>query len=222
MIWVNWGVKKKIGYVVGATISVILIWASYHHLAPMEMTEVLGFITGAWCVWLTVEENIWNWPIGLATSTLYVLVFLRARLFADMSLQIIYIILGLTGWYFWLFGGEKHKHLKVGRAGWVTWLVLAVIVMISTWRMEIYLISIKDAAPFWDALTTTMSLAAQYMLTRKYLENWWIWIVVDVIYVFLYCYKHLYLTTGLYAVFIVMAVIGLRQWKRSMMHSESA
>ena len=179
------------------------------------MTEVLGFITGALCVWLTVKENIWNWPIGIANSAFYVIIFLQSRLFADMSLQVIYIILGFLGWYWWLKGGENRSMLKVSKASYRSLITISGISIIATFFMTRYLQSINDSAPFLDALTTVMSLAAQYLLTKKNIENWYVWISADVIYIGLYASRSLYLTSGLYLVYLIMCISGLKMWKQS-------
>jgi len=210
------------GYAGGVVVSVGLIAASLTHRAPMDITEVLGFVTGAWAVWLTVRENIWNWPIGIANDVFYIVLFLQARLFADTALQVIYVVLGLLGWYWWLRGGAQKTALRVSHTSTRTAVVLLVILGLSTWGMTIFLTGIRDSAPFLDALTTTLSLIAQYMLTRKLLENWFVWITADLIYIGLYIYKDLYLTAGLYAIFLAMCIAGLWQWRRSMSaHRES-
>lgn len=191
-----------------------LVLAAWRHWAPMGMTEVLGFITGALCVWLTVKENIWNWPIGIANSAFFLILFLQSRLFADSALQAVYIVLGFLGWYWWLHGGQNKTALPITRTSWRLWLILAVIAIGSTYGMTLYLRHIQDAAPFWDALTTVLSLVAQYLLTKKKIENWFIWMTADVIYVWLYIYKQLYLTGGLYVIFFAMCVAGVLEWRR--------
>ena len=199
----------------GAVASVVLTALSAAHRVPLGLTEVLGFVTGAWCVWLLVEQNIWNWPIGIANNAFYVVVFWRARLFADMSLQVVYIVLSVIGWYLWLHGGAGHGRLAVRRTRWREGVVIAAVVVALTVAGTAFLRTVRDSAPFLDALTTSMSLAAQYMLTRKMIENWHLWITVDVIYVGLYASRALPLTAVLYAIFLTMCVVGLRQWRRS-------
>src|SRR5205814_1594941 len=138
---------------------------------------------GAVGVWLTVKENIWNWPVGLANNAFFVVLFFGARLYADMGLQVVYIALGILGWSWWLHGGARRERLAVSTTPRTTWVVLGVLVALCTWGLTLFLRRIGDSAPLWDALTTTLSLAAQYLLTRKLLENWWVWIAADVIYI---------------------------------------
>lgn len=207
---------KRLIYIVAALLSAGLLYGCWTHRLPMDVMEAWGFVTGAWCVWLTVKENIWNWPIGIANSVFYIVVFLHARLFADMTLQVVYVVFGFLGWYWWLKGGELHTRLNVTRVSLPMGTVIAAVVALSTWGMTLFLDHVHDSAPFLDALTTTMSLAAQFMLTKKMFENWHVWIAADVIYIGLYAYKHLYLTSGLYVLFLVMCLYGLRDWRRSM------
>lgn len=175
--------------------------------------EAVSFVTGAVCVWLTVRENVWNFPIGILNVITFSIVFFRAHLFADAGLQVVYFILGVIGWYLWLFGGAHRTKLHVGRASVVELSVCLVFVVLSTLGLWKVLSHLGGSASFWDALTTSISLAAQWLTNRKKLESWHFWIVVDVIYVPLYTYKQLYLTAGLYAVFLCMATIGLLQWR---------
>ena len=199
----------------GAVASVVLVALSAAHRVPLGLTEVLGFVTGAWCVWLLVEENIWNWPIGIANNAFYVVVFWRARLFADTSLQVVYIVLSIIGWYLWLHGGAGHGRLTVRRTGWRKGAVIAAAVVVMTVAGAAFLRTVRDSARFLDSLTASVSLAAQYMLTRKLIENWHLWIAVDVIYVGLYASRALPLTAVLYAIFLTMCVVGLLEWRRS-------
>src|SRR3954471_1980722 len=140
--------------------SVALLVGSWFHAIPFSITEDLGFITGALTVWLTVVENIWNFPVGIANDIFFFILFLQASLFADMSLQILYIILGFQGWYLWLRGGKNQTVLLVSNISKKELLILALIAGIATYAMTMYLQHIQDAAPFWDALTTVLSIVA--------------------------------------------------------------
>ena len=182
---------------------------------PLDLTEVFGFVTGGICVWLVVRQHILNWPLGLANNAVFIVLFLQARLFADMGLQLVYVVLGVLGWYWWLHGGEQRTQLNVARATPTTLLVLAALVASGSGGLTLFLRSVGDAAPFLDALTTALSLAAQYLLTRKLIENWYVWIIADIIYVGLYIAKGLPLTAALYALFLGLCILGLREWQRS-------
>ncbi len=212
--------KHIAGYTLAVILSLALILASWRQLVPMSETEVFGFITGAASVWLTVKVNIWNWPIGIANSAFYLVLFFNAQLYADAALQVVYILLGFWGWYLWLFGGERHSKLPISRVTPLLAGILLVLLALGTAGETIFLQSINDSAPFLDALTTALSLVAQFMLTKKLIENWYIWISADVIYIGLYLYKSLYLTSILYAIFLLMCLAGLRQWRRELQAQE--
>ncbi|XHR29848.1 MAG: nicotinamide riboside transporter PnuC [Chthoniobacteraceae bacterium] len=196
--------------------SILVLLPSYRAWWPIGIAEAWGFVTGGICVWLVVREHLWNWPIGLANNVFFFTLFLEGRLFADMSLQVVYFGLGVYGWLNWLFGGANRTVLKISRTSRVEWLILAVTIPLCTWGLREILLAVNGAAPFWDSLTTVISLAAQYLLCRKHFENWFLWIAADLIYVPLYLSRHLPLTAILYAVFLVMCLIGVREWKRSM------
>jgi nicotinamide mononucleotide transporter len=195
--------------------TVFLLLLSYLKILPMSMIEVLGFSTGAVCVWLATREDVMSWPIGIANGIFFVILFFQARLYGDMGINILYIVLGILGWYWWLKGGKNKSELKVASTPVITKATLVVVGIIGTYGMMKYLGSIGDVSPFLDGLTTVLSLIAQYMLTRKYIENWYVWIMADVFYIYLYFIKNLYLTGILYVLFIIMCIIGLKRWRQS-------
>ena len=177
--------------------------------------EGVAFVTGALCVWLTVKENVWNFPLGLVNVAAFCVVFFRARLFADGSLQVVYFGLGVMGWYLWVFGGEQRTALRIRRSPAWEMGAVWVSVVVMTGVLWGVLHWVNGSATFWDALTTAISLGAQWLLNYKRLQNWVLWIVADLIYVPLYAWKGLYLTSLLYGVFLVMAVMGWLEWRRT-------
>ncbi|HEX8847982.1 MAG TPA: nicotinamide riboside transporter PnuC [Gemmatimonadaceae bacterium] len=183
----------------------------------MSTLELFAALVGAVSVYLSVRQNIWSWPTAIVNVVLYALVFYEARLYADMGLQVVYAILSIYGWYEWLYGGEGHTELHVTRTGWRLGLVLAAIAAAGSALLGVFLHHETDAAlPFMDSFLSSTSLVAQWMMTRKLLENWLVWIGVDVLYVGMFIFKNLYLTAGLYAVFLALAVKGWLDWRRSM------
>ncbi len=203
-------------------------WLIAHGTSWMEL---LGFISGALCVWLVTRESIWNWPLGVITAGFYIAVFGRAGLYSDTGLQVVYLVLSFYGWYHWLRGDARRaggdaaspmplavtrvpsrEVLLLGAAGVAMWLLF-------------YAISSRlpgTKSPLLDAALTATSLVAQYMMTRKYLENWTLWIAVDVVYIGLFVVRGLRLTAVLYAVYLVLAIIGYLQWKRSIARTSPA
>jgi len=192
---------KKLFIALSVVASIALLVCSMRHIIGLQVTEVLGFITGGYCVWLTVEENIWNWPIGIANNVIFLILFWHTNLFSDSALQIVYIVLGALGWYWWLRGGPNNTLLKVRKITVTETAVLCMITVISTIAMTYFLRHIHDSDPFLDAFTTVLSLVAQYLLCKKVFENWPVWMLADLIYVGLYWYKGLHLTAVLYALF---------------------
>ncbi len=202
--------------ILGTLGSLILILGAWLQFLPLGLVEVFGFVTGAVNVWLVVKENIWNWPIGIINNIFFLILFLSSQLYADMGLQIVYIVLGVLGWYWWLRGGRNKKELEIGKTSFLHLAIVMGLVAVSTAIFTVFLEQVGDSAPFWDAFTTMLSLGAQYLLTRKLIENWYIWITADIIYIALYAYKQLYLTSLLYFIFMIMCMIGLMQWRKSL------
>src|SRR5215468_12625978 len=142
----------------------------------VSVAELLGFVTGAASVWLTVLARISNFPVGIANSAFFLVLFASARLFADSGLQVVYIVLGFAGWWQWLHGGPERARLTVARSGWPLLACCVVFAAGATWGLTVLLDAAHDIAPFWDALTTAVSLAAQFLLNCKRMENWAFWI----------------------------------------------
>jgi nicotinamide mononucleotide transporter len=183
----------------------------------MSATEIVGALFGIAYVWLATRENPWCWPVGIVNVGLYILVFYEARLYADMGLQVVYVALSVYGWHQWLRGGPGHGTLPVSRAPLSALLPLWALGTVGAALLGFTLYRHTDASlPFWDSSTTSFSLVAQWMQARKWIENWVVWIVVDVVYIGIYVYKRLYPTAGLYAVFVGLALLGLVQWRRSL------
>lgn len=130
-------------------------------------------------------------------------------------LQVVYIVLGILGWWQWIYGGVNRTELQVNRTSIKELTILFIVVVIATIGLREYFVKINDAAPLLDALTTVLSLVAQYLLNCKRIESWFVWILADVIYVGLYIQKDLYLTAVLYAIFIAMCIAGFISWRRS-------
>jgi len=186
-------------------------------LAVANRWEVLAVVFGIVSVYLSTREHIWSWPTALVNVGLYFVVFYEAKLYADMGLQVVYFGLSLYGWYEWLYGGANRTELHVSRTSRPLGVRLLTIGIVCAAVLGTLLARFTDAAlPYVDSATTSTSLVAQWMMTRKILENWAVWMAVDVVYVGMFIYKHLYLTAGLYTVFFVLAAMGYVQWKRSL------
>ena len=186
-------------------------------MTVVDPFELLGVLTGVVAVWLTVRQNVWCWPVGLVNVALFAVVFARARLYADAGLQGVYFALCLYGWWAWLHGGRDHGPLAVTRSTRRERLALAALAVAAAALLGTLLHRGTDASfPYLDSALTAGSLAAQWLQARKRLENWLVWIAVDVVYVGMYVAKDLHLTALLYAGFAALAVAGLREWRRSL------
>ncbi len=197
----------------GLTIFVAVLAAVMVGLGLASALEAVSFVTGAVCVWLTVRANVWNFPVGLVNTATFSVVFFDARLFGDAALQVAYFILGLMGWYLWLYGGERRTPLRVVHAGALEKWAVGVGILVGTLILWQTLRYFGGSASFWDAWTTAVSLGAQWLLNRKRLEAWHLWILVDIVYVPLYVSRGLNLTAILYTIFLVMATMGLSHWR---------
>lgn len=189
-------------------------WLTVH---GSTCVEFFGALLGIITVYLSARENIWNWPTALVNAALYVVVFYRTHLYSDLGLNAFYFVLSLYGWYEWLYGGAGKTELHVTRTPARTWLVVTVLAIPAWIGLGLITSRLPNASlPYADAALTTISLAAQYLATRKLLENWVLWIVADVFYVGMFIYKGLNLTAFNYAVYLVLAVMGHLAWKRSL------
>jgi len=189
-------------------------------VSPLELFAAL--IT-FYSIWLTARENIWCWPTGVVSVILYFFIFWQAKLYANAWLQAFYLVLIAYGWYEWLHGGKHHDELRVSRTplrGWIFTIALGVVASVTVgWAMKRYT---NASMPYSDAATTAFSIAAEAMTTKKWIENWIVWIFVDSVTTWMLFVQKLYATTALYASFLALAVIGWIEWKKSLDRSASA
>lgn len=179
--------------------------------------EIVGVVTGVLGVWMTTRQKIWCWPVGIVSVSSFIVVFFRAKLYAAMGLQGVYVALAVYGWYSWLHGGEGRGALAVSRLPRRIGVGLGAVGVVATGIAGYWLRARTDEAlPYLDGFTTSFSLAAQWLQARKYLENWIVWVVVDVVYVGMAMSQGLMLTALLYGVYVLLALLGYRDWKRSM------
>ena len=183
----------------------------------MNLIELVAVVMTLVGIVLTIKERISCWPMAIVGILAYLVVFIRARLYADAALQPIYVVQNIYGWWYWARGGERgHGQAPIVILDWpsrLRWLAgtvavsLLVGVALARWT--------NAAAPYADAALSTTSLVANWFLAKKILENWWLWIAVNVGYVILFWRKNLLLSAGLYAMLLALAVAGLMEWQRS-------
>ena len=182
----------------------------------MPWLEWSAAILSAVSVYLSTRENIWSWPTAIVSVAMYAFVFLETGLYSDAGLQLFYLLISVYGWYEWLHGGENRTRLHVSRATSKSWVVSAALGFVLWLALGLLTSRLKGVSlPFVDSALATLSIVAQIMMTRKILENWILWIIADIVYVPMYIYKGLYPTALLYAVFLVLAIMGLIAWRKS-------
>jgi len=184
----------------------------------MSLAEAAGFALAVLMVVCSIKELHWSWPLAIASSVLYFFVFQDSQLYGEAVLQIVFVVLALWGWWQWLrpsllkSQGSDIQRMSP-RAGWQT-----AITALALWPLVAFFLQhLTDSdVPWWDGFVTALSLVGQYLLGRKYLENWLIWIVVNGVSIGLFAYKGLWLTVLLYVIFLVMSGVGWRTWLQKM------
>lgn len=193
-----------------------------------DSLEVASVVTGIVCVWLAARSNIWNFPVAIVSCGLYLLVFVRARLYSDAGLQLAFVTLAAYGWWAWLRrqrqGPTPGPHpeptdddvaLPITRTSAGLWALLGGVGAAYALGAGYLFARHTDAAlPYYDSTTTAISLVAQYQLSRRKIENWLLWIGVDVVYVGIYWHRGLALTSLLYVVYLALATYGYWEWLR--------
>ena len=180
-----------------------------------SLLEIISFILAVITVVLNIRQVHWAWLFSILSSLTYAFVFFDALLYGDTGLQVVFVAVSMWGWYQWLYGGEQHTELTVSRSTSIGWAF-----GIAGWLAAFVLLALfldhytNTDVPYIDGFLTAGSLLGQLLLSRKKVENWLVWIVVNTLYIGLYLQKGLVLTAVLYAIFIVLAVIGLVTWYR--------
>lgn len=180
--------------------------------------EVLGAVTGIVFLYLEIKENIWLWPFGIVTSALYIYIFFVSKFYADMGLQFYYLAISLYGWWHWLYGGKRKGEdtLPISRISTKLAAVLFLVSIAIFAVLASILINFTDSTvPYGDAFTTALSIVATWMLARKILEMWWVWVLVNAVAMGLYIYKGLYPTSVLFFLYFSMSIVGYLKWRKS-------
>lgn len=188
------------------------------------MLELLGVITGIIYLWLEYRANIYLWVAGIIMPAIYIFVYYDAGLYADFGINIYYLLIALYGWFAWKTGftltGKKQateQELPISYTPRSAWAKITVTYLIAQIAIAWLLINYTDSTVPWaDSFTTALSIVGMWMLARKYVEQWWVWCIVDVASSALYVYKELYFTAVLYAVYAIIAIFGYYKWKRIM------
>lgn len=182
--------------------------------------QIVGVVLGLLYLWLEYKANIWLWVVGLIMPVVHGALYFHSGLYADFSMQLYYIAAGVYGLIVWSrgakTGGEK-RELKISSTPLAVWVAMAGVYTLLHGAIYLFLVEFTDSTvPFWDSLTTALCIVAYWMLSRKYVEQWLVWLVVDVITVGLYLYKDIPLTAGLYTLYSALAIVGYLRWRKMM------
>lgn len=177
--------------------------------------EWLGVITGFICIYLAARENIWSWPVSIISVLAYAWVFFEARMYGDMALQFYFLFTAMYGWYYWV----KKQDLQEKPIDTITtkgWILSLISVLVLSVLLGFFLDNYTNTdVPYEDGFCTAMSFVAQFLLTRKILQNWLLWIFVDICYIPLYLYKNLNLSAIFYAFLVAIALKGYLDWRKN-------
>lgn len=186
-------------------------WVQAHYV------EILGVVFSVLYLFLSIRQNIWLWPAGMISAVLYMTVFFQSKFYADMGLNAYYFFISIYGWIIWRKGHGEGAERPVSRIRRKPAFLLLVITAIAFLGIALILKNYTDSPiPYLDALTTAMSFTATWMLARKILEHWIVWILVDLLSMALYLYRGLYPTMILFAIYTTMAVIGYIKWNEAL------
>lgn len=186
------------------------------HPTVMDPLEIAGVITGLLYLWFEYRASIWLWPVSIVMPALYIFIYYGSGFYADMAVNGYYLIASIYGWAVWSRRRDD-RPLPVSRMPRrLVWPLGAVTVLCFAATAWLLIRFTDSTVPFGDSFTTALSVVALWMLSRKYVEQWLVWIVVDVVSAGLYCYKGLYPTGGLYLLYAAVAVAGYFKWLKLM------
>jgi len=198
-----------------------------NQLARADLFEAAGLVSGLLCVWLLIRQSIWTWPIGLLYALVSLFVFYNSRLYSEFGLHIYYVLMNAYGWYYWSKGGtpssQENTSVPISRITPANAAIVLLLVIIGVPLLAETLNAVTDAEMAYpDSAITVLSFAGMWMTARKYIENWYVWLVVDVLATGLYIHKGIELYAVLYGVYIIMAVMGWLAWQRTLLAQEDS
>jgi len=199
-----------------------MILSAVGHYLAANWVELAGFITTAVGIWLTTKRLLISWPIILAADVFYLVVFYRARLLSDALLQIFFIVFTLYGWWNWWRGVREEGEVRVVPLALPSLLIAVAAGIAGSFAVGEITKRLNAALPYLDAALMSFSLVGSWWQARKHIAAWWLWIVVDLLYIYEYISKDLWLTAVLYAVLVFLAVLGLRDWSRAERAAQTA
>jgi nicotinamide mononucleotide transporter len=192
-------------------------WATIANYLAANWLEDAGVLTTLLGIWLTTRRLLICWPVVLVSDVIYLIVFYRVKLYSDALLQVFFLAFTLYGWWYWWRGVREEGEVRVVRLPLASLLTGLAAGAVGGFALGFFMKQIPGTAlPFLDAMLTSYSLVASWWAARKHIANWWLWIVVDVVYIGEYLYKDLRPTALLYLLLVALAVLGLRDWRRAL------
>jgi nicotinamide mononucleotide transporter len=192
-----------------------MMWTLVSRYLVVHWVELAGFLTTAVGIWLATKRLLVSWPVVLAADIFYFVVFYQARLYSDALLQVFFLLFTLYGWWHWWRGVREEGEVRVEPLALPSMLIALAAGAVGSLLLGVLAKRMHAALPYLDSALTSYSLVASWWQARKQIANWWLWIVVDLIYIGEYLYKDLALTALLYAGLVVLAVLGLREWRQA-------
>lgn len=188
----------------------------------MNYLEIAGALIGLLYLWLEYRVSIWLWAAGVIMPAIYIVVYYQAGLYADSGISLYYLVAGVYGWMMWRKHPVRQKQRRIEMTPHQKILPLTLVFLGLFCLISIILVKFTDSTvPYLDSFTTALSFVAMWMLAYKYLEQWLVWLVVDIVSCGLYVYKELYFTSVLYGLYAVIAVFGYMKWKQIMKSVEA-
>jgi len=187
-------------------------------ISQQLLIEIIGAVLGLIYLFFSIRKSLWLWPTGLLSSCFYISIFFYSKLYAEMGLQVYYVIVSIYGWYHWIFGQKdnKTKELPVIRLDFKK-LTIYFFSFLFFYAILFFILKkyTDSSIPGWDSVATALSIIATWMLAKKVLENWILWIITDALCIGIYIYKDLYPTAILFIVYTILAYVGYLNWKNS-------
>lgn len=194
------------------------------YVGQIGWLEFGGLVFGLLCVIFLIKENILTWICGIIYVLISFYVFWEARLYGDFILHIFFLILNIYGWYAWVKGSDRSEQLSVTKQSFSQFMTLAVITLIGIFLFAQFLIQLPiwinglepAALPYWDSTTSVLSVTGMWLTARKKIENWYYWLLVDILATGVYYYKGLFFYSLLYFIYIGLAIAGYLAWRKSL------
>lgn len=199
-----------------------LIEGIQSNLSGMTILEIFGVLFGLLSVWFAKKENILVFPTGIISVLIYVYLCFQTKLYADMGINAYYFVMSVYGWYVWSRRDEEQHVTPISTSSLSDWILGFLTLILSFTILYLVLNNLTDSdVPFWDSLTTSLFFVGMWLMARKKIENWIIWIIADAISVPLYFYKELQLTSIQYLVFLFLAISGYISWRKTLKTQEA-